>query len=187
MADDLIAVMDAVGLERADLMGYSMGTRMSLSLLSRKSERFSSAVVGGGGLRNRASEPGPRAALAAILEADDASLIADDAARDMRRSVESRGNDLQALAAMQRSDGTTPPSESALRQLALPVLVVVGDQDPALGPARELADIIPRARLEIVPGTDHVQTITAPNYKRAVAEFLAEVSPVPRREAVEPS
>jgi pimeloyl-ACP methyl ester carboxylesterase len=183
MADDVIAVMDAVGLDRADLMGYSLGGWLTVSLLSRHATRFNSAVVGGAGLAG--VDAHRRAELADALEADDPSTITSEIARSERRFDEERGNDLHALAAMQRSQ-RTPPSAAPLRQLTLPVLVVVGDQDPRLDAARELADIIPGARLEILPDADHGGAVTHAAYKRAVGEFLAEVSPVSTQTVVQP-
>jgi pimeloyl-ACP methyl ester carboxylesterase len=184
MADDVIAVMNAVGLDRADVMGYSLGGWLTASLLSRHSGRFNSAVVGGSGAAP-SRDPSRRAEAVAAFEADDPSTIRSAIARGMRQFAEDRGNDLDALAALMRATWT-PASEAALRQLALPVLVVVGDQDPALEAARELADIVPGARLEILPGTDHGGASGHPGYKRAVGEFLAEVSPVSTRAVVQP-
>ena len=73
MADDVIAVMYVVGLDRADLMGYSLGGWLTDSLLSRQAERFNSAVAGGSGFRSAACEPTSQ--LAAALEANDPSTI----------------------------------------------------------------------------------------------------------------
>jgi pimeloyl-ACP methyl ester carboxylesterase len=114
MADDVIAVMDAVGLKRADLMGYSFGGWLTVSLLSRHAARFNSAVVGGAGLAG--ADGKIRAHTAAALEADDPSTITSEGGRAIRQLAEMRNNDLHALAAMQPSE-RTPPSEAALRQL----------------------------------------------------------------------
>jgi pimeloyl-ACP methyl ester carboxylesterase len=95
----------------------------------------------------------------------------------MRRLAESGANDLHALAAMQHAE-RTPPDDDALNRLNLPVLVIVGDQDPVLNSARQLAETVPNAALKIIPGADHLGAIASPAYKRAVAQFLDEVSPV---------
>lgn len=177
MADDVIAVMDALGLQQANLMGYSMGGWITLSLLSRYASRFTAAVVGGAGLRTAAADPARRSTLAEAFEASDPSSITDESARQMRRFAESRGNDLQALAALQRSERATP-DENALARLDLPVLVVCGAEDPALAGARALVELVPNAKLELLPGRDHLSAVGDAAYKRAVKEFLAQVSPV---------
>ena len=177
MPDDVIAVLDDLGLEQVDLMGYSMGGWITLNLLSRHASRFRSAVVGGAGLRTAAADPGRRARMAAAFEATDPATITDETARNMRRHAEMRGNDLAALAALQRSERGAP-DERALGTLRLPVLVVCGDDDPALESARALAQLVPGAKLEILPGENHLSAVPAERYKNAVKAFLAEVSPV---------
>lgn len=173
MPDDVVAVMDTLDLQHADIMGYSMGGWIMLNLLLRHGSRFTSAVAGGAGLRSRAFDPVLRAAVAAALETDDPLSIVDETARSMRRLAESGGNDLRALAAMQHAE-RTPPDDAALKQLNLPMLVVVGDQDPVLNSAHQLALTVPNAELAVVPGADHLGAIAAPDYKRGVAEFLGQ-------------
>jgi pimeloyl-ACP methyl ester carboxylesterase len=177
MPDDVLAVMDRLRLERADIMGYSMGGWITLNLLSRHPSRFTSAVAGGAGLVSRAFDPVLRAAVAAALETDDPSSIVNETARNMRRLAESGANDLHALAAMQHAE-RAPPDNAALAHLNLPVLVVVGDQDPVLSSARQLAGTVPNAALELIPGADHLEAIASTVYKDAVAAFLGHASPV---------
>ncbi len=171
MPDDVIAVMDDLGLDRVDVMGYSMGGWITLNLLSRHAARFHSAVVGGAGLRTAAADPARRASIASALEATDPSTITDETARGFRQFAERAGNDLAALAALQRSERGAP-DEDALRRLDLPVLVVCGDDDPALDAARALAQLVPDAQLEILPGENHLSAVAAPGYKTAVKRFL---------------
>ena len=141
MAEDVIAVMDAVGLERADMMGYSMGGRIAVSLLARYAGRFSSVVVGGAGLPPAVSDAPTRAAIAAALELDQVD-------------------------------------EGALRRVQVPVLAVVGDNDGALPLTQRLVETIPDAQLAVLPGEDHLSTISAQKYKDATAAFLKKDRPV---------
>lgn len=104
--DDVLAVMEAVGVERTHIMGYSMGALVTLNLVSRHAKRFSTAVVGGAGLPSPAFDPQGRAALAEALEAADPATIGDLPALRFRQSIERRRNDLLALAAFQRSERT---------------------------------------------------------------------------------
>src|SRR6478736_2205518 len=87
MPDDVLAVMDAVGLERTDFMGYSMGGRIAINLLARVPERFSSVIAGGAGLRTMRRD---QAAIIEALETDDVSSITDPVALFMRQFAESR-------------------------------------------------------------------------------------------------
>jgi pimeloyl-ACP methyl ester carboxylesterase len=65
-----------------------------------------------------------------------------------------------------------------LRELDLPTLVVVGDQDAALAPeiSRRLADAIAGARLEIIERAGHLCTVERPErVSEVLAEFLGSV------------
>lgn len=172
--DDVLAVMEAVGIERADIMGYSMGALVTLNLLARRPERFTSAVVGGTGIPRPSTDPQQREQLALALEAADAKTITDPAALRFRRAVESRGNDLAALAAFQRSE-RTQADRATLERLELPLLVVVGANDDAAASARELAELVQAGELVTLAGEDHQSALTAQGYKDAVARFLRSV------------
>jgi pimeloyl-ACP methyl ester carboxylesterase len=173
MPDDVIAVMDAADVERADLMGYSMGGSIATNLLGRYPARFSSVVVGGAGLPSGPVDRKRRAAIAAALETDDVSTITNPTALAMRQSAESRGNDLHALGAMQRSEPITQADdEKTLRQVQVPILVIVGEKDPLLGAAKSLAETVPDAELVVLPNEDHASALLAQGCKEAVAAFL---------------
>jgi pimeloyl-ACP methyl ester carboxylesterase len=179
--DDVLAVMDAVGIERADIMGYSMGALVTLNLLPRHAERFTTAVVGGTGLPRPATDPQRRAALAAALEVADPATISEPTALRFRQAAERRGNDLLALAALQRSE-RTQADQADLRQLELPLLVVVGEKDEVLESARQLVAAVAGAELVTLAGEDHQSAVGAQGYKQAVGRFLQA-----RQETVTPA
>jgi pimeloyl-ACP methyl ester carboxylesterase len=170
--DDVLAVMDAVGIVRADIMGYSMGALVTLNLMARQAERFTSAVVGGVGLPRPDFDPQRRAALAEALEAADPATISEPTMLRFRLSAERRGNDLLALAAFQRSE-RTQADRAALRRLDLPLLVVVGGNDEVLESAHQLVTAVAGAELVTLGGEDHQSALGARSYKQTVSRFLA--------------
>ena len=179
MADDVIALMDHLNLDRSDLMGYSMGGFLSLSLLARHAQRFHTAILGGvGDITSSRARRNPDA-MADAMEADNASSVDDPTARAFRLFAEAQGADLKALAAMQRAatrrDWFDP---SSLSGLDLPVMLLVGESDDIIGPPELLAAAIPGAILVRTPG-DHVTALVKPESKHAILEFLARHSPVP--------
>jgi len=99
MEEDVIRLMDHVGIERAALMGYSMGGRISLGLLARHPERFRALVLGGFGLSGEINDPQRRRMIVEALLADDASSI-QGTPHQFRQFAEANGNDLKALAGM---------------------------------------------------------------------------------------
>ena len=179
MADDVIALMDHLGIGVADLMGYSMGGFLSASLLVRRPERFRSVILAGigdamvtGAMLNRARTNG----IAAAMEATAAATTADPVSRMFRELAERTGAGLGALAAMQRSSRARfDPGK--LADVTLPVLVLMGEDDTLVGSADRLAAAIPGAKLVKVAG-NHLTAVIAPALKTAVLAFLAEQSPV---------
>jgi pimeloyl-ACP methyl ester carboxylesterase len=172
MAEDLERVADAVGAQRYDLAGYSMGAIVSL-LVAIRDERVRRLVVGGvgagvvevGGLDTRTVG---QQALVAALEADDPATIADPAAASFRRLADGVGADRLALAAHARVVHTAP---IALAEVLAPTLVLAGDADPLARRPEVLAGAIPGARLTLVPG-DHLGAVAAAPFATALVEFL---------------
>ena len=60
-----------------------------------------------------------------------------------------------------------------LKAFTMPTLVVCGSEDDDNGSAEELAEALPNAIFEEVPGT-HMSSVTKPEFGEAIAEFLAQ-------------
>lgn len=172
MTDDVIAVMDHEGIERSDLMGYSMGGFIAASLLVRQPERFGRVILAGvgdtlatgGGRGRRGSE-----AIANALESETRGGINDARARAFRSFAEQQGNDMAALAAIQRS--TREFDRAKLAEVRNAVMVLIGEGDVLVGPADALAAAIPGARLVKVPG-DHLTAVVKPEFREAIVGWL---------------
>ena len=172
MTGDVVRLMDHLGIDRADVMGYSMGGRLATALLAHHAERFASAVLGGVGVEMMGERVGVEP-IARTLEAKDAARITDPAGRAFRAFAEQGRNDLYALAACMR--GLRYVVNAAdLARIRVPVLVVAGENDTLVGDPRGVVDLIPGAQLVIVPGRDHLSTVGDRRYKHAVVEFLQQ-------------
>ncbi len=172
MSDDVIRLMDHLGIERADLFGYSMGGGISLRLLTRHPERFASVVLGGVG-NVLARRPGGRANVPEALLAEDPSAITDPVAKGFRDFAEANKNDLKALAAHMQAPRAAVDLD-ALRRVSLPVLIVIGEGDVLVGSPKDLAAAIPGARLVTIPDRDHLTVVPDRRFKEAVVGFLKE-------------
>jgi pimeloyl-ACP methyl ester carboxylesterase len=126
-------------------------------------------------LKNWGRERGE--AIAAAMEAPDKSGVTNVSARAFREFAELGGNDLRALAAMQRASGRSWFDPAGFPHVTTPVMVLVGESDTLVGPPDRLAATIPGARLVRVPG-DHLTAPGMAEFHRAVVEFLAEQSAV---------
>ncbi len=172
MEDDVIRLMDHLGVARAMLMGYSMGGRISLGLLARHPERFRAVVLGGIGAGAQVNDPQRRGAIVQALLAEDPKAIKEETARLFRQFAELNRNDLKSLAACMSAD-RSPIDPPALRANKVPVLIVVGTKDTLVGSARPLAQAIANSRLVEIEGRDHLNAPGDERYKQAVMEFFA--------------
>ncbi len=174
MAEDVTRLMDHLEIDNADLFGYSMGAAISLRLLLRHPDRFTSVVLGGIGnvlARRAAGRPN----VAEALLAEDSSTITDPIARGFRVVAEANKNDLKALAAYMGAPRTAmDPAD--LGRVSLPVLIVLGQGDVLVGSPDDLAAAISGARLVKIPDRDHLTVVPDRRFKEAVVGFLAELS-----------
>jgi pimeloyl-ACP methyl ester carboxylesterase len=172
MAEDARRLLDHLGIDRAHVMGYSMGARISAFLAMAHPTRVRSLVFGGLGLNmvRGVAGTGP---VARALEAESIDEVTNPTARTFRAFAEQTKSDLKALAACIRS-ARAPITAEALGALRCPVLVVVGERDVIGGSPAELAALIPGARAVELPGRDHMKAVGDRGFKAAVLAFLAE-------------
>lgn len=172
MAEDARRLLDHLQIERADVMGYSMGARITAFLTMAYPERVRSAVFSGMGI-NMVRGVGGAGPIAAAMEAERAEDVTSEAARSFRLFAEQTGSDLRALAACIRSSRERITAE-ALAQITVPVLVAVGTEDVVAGPAQELAEIIPGAQVLDIPRRDHMKSVGDKVHKEGVLAFLQQ-------------
>ena len=171
MEDDVIRLMDHLGLDRALLMGYSMGGRIAMGLLVHHPERFRAVVLGGIGAGAGVTDPAARKPIVAALLAYDTSKLTDQRASLFREFAEANKNDLKALAACMASD-REPIARSEFARNTVPVLVVVGTRDELVGKPEDLVIMIPRAQLLKLEGRDHLNAPGDKLYHQAVVKFF---------------
>jgi pimeloyl-ACP methyl ester carboxylesterase len=172
MAGDVLALMDHLRIERADVFGYSMGARITGHVTSHHQARVRSAIIGGIGIR--LTQPGMNSEkIAAALEAPNAAAVADPLALGFRLFAENTKSDLKALAACMRSWSRTITREDAA-SIRVPVLVATGTKDDIAGSGPELATLIPGAKNLDFPGRDHMRAVGDPVFKQGVLDFLSQ-------------
>jgi len=170
MAEDVRALLDHLGIERADVMGYSMGARITAFLTVRHRARVRSAILGGLGIR-LVEGVGLPESIAEALEAPSPDDVRDPTGRMFRNFAEQTKSDLRALAACIRGSRQTL-TRAEVASIRAPVLVAVGSRDPIAGSAQALAALIPQARALDIPGRDHMLAVGDKVYKAGVIDFL---------------
>jgi pimeloyl-ACP methyl ester carboxylesterase len=170
MAEDARRVLDHLGIGRADVMGYSMGARVTAFLAIQHPQYVRSAIFGGLGV-NMVRPMAGTGPIAAALEAPSIDDVTNPTARTFRAFADSTKSDLKALAACIRG-ARDPLSADDLKRLQCPVLVAVGSLDVIGGSAPDLAALIPGAQSVVMEGRDHMKAVGDRTYKDAVTEFL---------------
>jgi len=193
--EDLACLLDRLAIERAHVLGYSMGARVALAFALARGERVRRLVLESGspGLQDpaeRAARAAHDRALAAGIERDGVPLFVDawmaqpffatqrrlpatllDEARRQRLACSAVGlaNSLRGM-----GTGAQPPLWNRLDGLAVPTLLVAGDEDSKFRIlARRMAERLPDARVTVIAGAGHNTHLEQPAaFTAAVLEFL---------------
>lgn len=153
---DVLAVLDAVGVDRVHYWGYSMGGRTGFAFLQRHADRVSSFINGAAAPTSpRKYEERRIRQWAEALRTGDAAVIADGlGVPEQSVRVLIADNDLEALATAQLGllswDGVDPAS------LTAPSFHYAGEHDPILPATRLGARAMPGAILKVIPGLNHL-------------------------------
>lgn len=174
MAEDARRLLDHLGIARADVIGFSMGARITAFLAITHPQRVRSAIFGGLGI-NMVRGMAGTGPIANALEAPSIDDVTNATARTFRAFAEQTKSDLKALAACIRSS-RDPITAEALGTLRMPVLVAVGTLDVVGGSARDLAALIPGAEALDIPDRDHMKSVGDRTHKEGVLAFLRKRS-----------
>ncbi|MAH69233.1 MAG: alpha/beta hydrolase [Afipia sp.] len=172
MAGDVRALMDHLNIERADMMGYSMGGRITAYLGQRSPERLRNIILGGIGM-GLIEGGGPGENVASALEAASLDDVTDPVGRTFRAFADQTRSDRRALAACLRGSRRLMTRDEAAA-IAVPTLIAVGTTDDIAGSASRLAEVIPGAQVLDIPNRDHMRAVGDRVYKDGVLEFLAK-------------
>lgn len=173
MADDTLAVLDRLNIDRAGIVGWSDGAIIALDIALRQPERLDRVVAYGvnfdlSGYRDSAAEP--------KTSAGAERFIAENPGRYQEQSPHPERWD-EVLANL-RTMWTTEPNWTAdeMRSIRTPVLVLDGLDEEVIDieHVRLLAELLPNGTLELMPGTGHFAMIDQPKeFTRIVSEYLA--------------
>jgi pimeloyl-ACP methyl ester carboxylesterase len=186
MTEDVIRLMDHLGILKAHIAGYSMGGGIALQAVVTYPDRFYSAILGGAGWRppgsgfealmtpladsleqgkglgplilalNPAGAPKPTAEQIAAINA---RLLAD--------------NDALALAAVIRGGaGNRPITADELRANRVPMLAVVGEIDPVKASVDGMVGTASQLEVVVLPGKDHLSAVADPELAKSIHAFL---------------
>jgi pimeloyl-ACP methyl ester carboxylesterase len=156
MGGDARRLLDHLDIERAPVIGYSMGARIAAYLALQSPDRVRCAVFGGMGM-NLITGLADSEAIISGLTAETLAEVTEKTARQFRIFAEHSGADRAAL----------------VRKISVPVLVVVGSEDEMAGSPEALAALLPEGEAMVVPRRDHMRATGDPQFKAATLAFLA--------------
>jgi pimeloyl-ACP methyl ester carboxylesterase len=171
MVQDAVNLLAYVDVERADVMGYSMGARIASLLALEHPSLARSLVLGGLGDR-LVRDGGLPEAIAEAMEAPSLDSLADPTQRLFRGFAEQTKSDRAALAACVRGSHLRLTPEEAAR-IMQPTLVAVGERDTLAGDPSKLVALLPRAEALSIPGRDHNLAVGDKTFKAGALDFLA--------------
>ncbi|SEE89546.1 Pimeloyl-ACP methyl ester carboxylesterase [Jiangella alba] len=175
-AEDVIALLDQLGIDQADFLGYSLGGLVSADVAVVAPDRVGRLVVAASHFRATRSEAyypeiteldldSPRMP----TEEESAAMVGayEEAAPSTEDFFRSVG---QVQPAVHDFEGWT---DDELARLTMPVLIIVGDTDfVRLEHAVEMKQLVPDAQLAILPGTTHMRVIRPDLVLPMVTAFL---------------
>jgi pimeloyl-ACP methyl ester carboxylesterase len=171
-ARDIIALLDALGNDEADVFGYSMGATIALWVAVTEPSRVRSLIAGG----VAGDAPSDAIRMGHALLGREPMTSRDHKYRDYALSMGEE--DMGALGACLLT-GLRPPGLAELAVFGGEALLAAGENDRRHSLTQDIAGRLPGGRFVSLEGADHMTAYTDPRYKSAVAEFLAEVSPIP--------
>jgi pimeloyl-ACP methyl ester carboxylesterase len=170
MAGDAARLLAHLGIERADVMGYSMGARIAAFLALDQPQLVRSLILGGLG-HHLVDGVGLPLKIAEAMEAPSLDALSDPMQRLFRKFADGTQSDLKALAACIRgSRQTLSPGDVAA--ILTPALVAIGTRDEVAGDPHELAAMMGNATAFDIEGRDHNLAVGDRTYKAVVLEFL---------------
>jgi 3-oxoadipate enol-lactonase len=189
-ADDMVALLDLLGVESCIACGLSMGGYVAFDMVRRYPERIAGLIL----VNSRAEGDGPAARdardeMIRMVEQEGTGALADllvpkllapesqtampPVVERVRTMIESAPPDgvTGALRAMKER----PDASDLLGRIAVPTLVIAGREDQLIpvDHARSMAAMIPGAQFTLIPGAGHLVPLEQPGpTSRVIGEFL---------------
>jgi 3-oxoadipate enol-lactonase len=197
LTDDAAALIEALGAAPCHFVGLSMGGFIGMRLAARRPGLLRSLVLMEtsadpepnvlkyrllGGVVRLLGKRGFALVMGKVMRIMFGRTFLEDPAREAERRLwRERGMENHPVGILRALDGVIERRAvyDELDRIALPTLVMVGDQDVATVPAKagRIAGRIPGAKLVTIPGAGHTSSVEEPEFvNRTLAEFLSSVS-----------
>lgn len=192
---DAAALLDGLGIQRAHVAGWSLGSAIAIDFAMAYPERVLSLIVAGpwimgynspgaqemfrgmGQVATAMAEEGPQAAVQALMNAAFMVSTIRNPEAASRFSAIAEDYSFWAFVNPSPQRGLDPPALGRTGTIGVPTLIVSGQFDvPACREISTLLDeTIPESRLVVMPGTGHMMLMEKPDaFNALVSDFLTE-------------
>ena len=166
--NDIVRLMDHLKIEKAHLVGYSMGGFITLKFLTKYPDRLLSAMPCGAAWM----KPGdPLENLLANIHKEISSQ------GSLVRGLAGRLNDLKALGSVAEAFPQLAVPEADLRTVTIPVMAVKGSEEEVVVGGSDLKGVLPNYEEVIIPGGNHQSVVLYSAFQDRIVSFLLEHSP----------
>lgn len=194
MVDDIVRLLDHLGIEKAHIVGYSMGGFITAKMTTMYPERMLSATLGGAGWMDPENQ---------VIELNDElaqSLENGHGMGPLIKALTPAGrpepteqqiavinnmmeatNDVKALAAVIRAMGQLSVTREELEANQVPTLALIGSIDPLIASVIPMQGVMPNLEIVRIEGANHLTASRHPVFMSALQTHLARnKSRVPR-------
>ena len=184
LVKDIADLMNELKIEKAHIIGYSLGGFISLKFATTYPERANSIVIGGAGWEKSTPENLEKLnkITTALRKNKDFTPLLELVgmkkkgidriviwiANEYYRKI----NDLECIADLLDSSMELEVSEDSLKQCTLPILIIGGTNDPIFKNAEELAKVLPNAKLIQIENGTHMSTLFKKEFYEAIESHL---------------
>lgn len=170
MAQDVIELLEYLSVENCHMMGYSMGARISASLVMEYPNKFGKVIFAGNGY-NMIAGTGDWTPVRNALLAKKLEDVVDQRGRQFRAFADQTGSDRLALAACVIG-AREMFTEEQFSKIENPTLIAIGTDDDVAGSGEQLAALIPNSKMLPIPDRDHMRAVGDKVYMQGVLDFL---------------
>jgi len=170
MTEDIVALMDHLGVPRAHIMGYSMGARITCTMAIKHGARCQKLILGGNGYA-MVEGSGDWSPVHDALLTGNPEGISDARGAGFRTFADRTGSDRKALAAC-LTGVRQLISADAIAAIENQTLIAVGTRDDVAGSGEKLAQTMSNAQWLPIPNRDHMRAVGDKVFFSGVHEFL---------------
>jgi pimeloyl-ACP methyl ester carboxylesterase len=197
MVEDVRRLLDHLKIEKAHLVGYSMGGFISNKFLAEHPERVLSVTLGGAGWSNEQDstlslldeladslEQGKGIAPLILRLTPEGQPKPTEEQMKAMSSVVMLMNDPKALAAVARGMKGLAITEDQIKANKMPVLALIGEIDPLKEGVDALEGVMPNLEVVVIEKADHMTAFADPVFIESLQKFLSEHSATSTKQPV---